>query len=711
MKQSLRRNLTINIVAVLVGTVALLVIFSFGRAQVTVSDLTDRIVRSNASDINGRLANLTSEAERTGKTVAGLIAPRVEDDARPADASSFVANAAWLLEAMRAEPEFGAIRVTLEKTGEHVQVVQRPNGSLVVQMLRIQGGKRVREDFTPFGETLQILYSEEGTTVDNRKEPWYRSAKATAETVWSQAYLLRNVAGPTIPGVTCATPILARDGTLVGVASIDLTIGDLSRFIQKVRIGERGYAFLLELRRAESARILAHPNLNKLLIPSGGTTKLSTVDELGEPIVSQTAERLTSGDSPLLRSTTQIFRANSSGAVYVIGAARVQRSTGTVPNWVVCAVVPEEDFMGSVWRSALSVALISIGAVLVGVIVSLYIAQRVSKPLRALAVETERVRLFQLEPRPQTPSNIREIDALADSVESMKTGLRSFEKLVPADYARWLLSSQQEARLGGERRVVTTSFADLIGFTQLSQHLEPEALVEVLAEHLDELSREVLAAEGTIDKFNGDDIMAFWNAPVPNDDHAYLACVAALRGQDALDRLAVELKGRDMPALRAGVGIATGEVVVGNVGSRQRMNYTVIGDSVNVASRLQGLNRYYGTEVLINGRTFREAGDRIVARLVDWVALPGRDEELLAYELLALAEGCDPSLQRLAAAHNLAMTKYEAREFAEAARICREILLDRPGDSLVTRLRSFADRYAAEPPGPEWDPSERISPK
>lgn len=711
MKQSLRRNLTLNLVAVLVGTVALLVVFSFGRAQVTVSDLTARIVRSNANDINGRVGDLTDEAERTAKTVAGFVAPRIEEGARPADATSFVPIAAWLIEVMRSEPEFGAVRVTLEATGEHVQVVQRPNGSLVVQLLRIKDGERVREDFSPFGEKLRMTFSEPGTAVDNRREAWYQSAKASAMTVWSQADLLRNVSGPTIPGVTCSAPILSRAGNLIGVVSIDLTIGDLSKFIQKVKIGERGYAFLLELRPGERARILAHPNLSRLLIPSGTTTRLAAADELGDQVVLEVAEKLASGNFPLLSENTEIFRVVSRGSVYVTGAARVQKSDGLLPNWVACAVVPEEDFMGSVWRSATAVAAITLGSILVGVAVSLYIAQRVSRPLRALAAETERVRLFQLEPRPQPPSNIREIDALADSVEEMKTGLRSFEKLVPADYARWLLQSQQEARLGGERRVVTTSFADLIGFTQLSEHLEPEELVEVLAEHLDELSRVILEAGGTIDKFNGDDVMAFWNAPVLNEDHAYLACKAALDGQAALELLTGELAAKGMPALRAGVGIATGEVVVGNVGSRRRMNYTVIGDSVNMASRLQGLNRYYQTEILIGGRTYLAAGDRIVARLVDWVTFAGREDDLLAYELLGLADNCPESTKRLAALHNEAMAHYEAREFGRTAEICEALLRDHPGDHLVERLLGFARRYAADPPGPEWDPSEKISPK
>lgn len=711
MKQSLRRNLTLNLVALLVGTVALLSIFALGRARVTVGDLSGRIVRAAADDVNSRLGSLTQRAERTARLVGGYVEPAASAGQPGFGPGRFLEAAAWMVELMRAEPELGAVRVTLEATGEQVQVVQRPNGSLVAQTVRYEAGSRVREELVPFGDTLRRTAREPDPLADARSQAWYRDAKATAGTVWSGAYLQRGLAGPDMPGVTCAAPILARDGRLVGVASVDLTIGDLSRFVRRATVGERGYSFLLEFGGQGRVKVLGHPEANRLLIPEGGTTRLADIEELGDPVVLETVRRLREDPSPPSGGEARIYRVQARGAAYLAGASRVRSEGELVPNWVSCVVVPESDFMASVWRSGFALAVIAGSAVAAGIGVSLYVAQRVSRPLRALASETERVRLFDLEPRPLPLSNIREIDALAAGMEEMKTGLRSFEKLVPSDYAKWLVRSGQEARLGGERRVVTTSFADLIGFTALSEKLDPEELVDVLAEHLDALSLEVLDTGGTIDKFNGDDVMSFWGAPAPNEAHALLACTAAWRGQQALEKLALRMSEEGRPALRGSFGIATGEVVVGNVGSRRRMNYTVIGDSVNLANRLQGLNKYYRTEILVSDETARQAAPGIVERTVDWVALAGREEPFTVHELLGLAGEAPPEVEELARLHNEAMQEYAGRRFGEAADLARQVLALRPGDHLAERLRDHAERYAAEPPGPGWDPSERVSAK
>lgn len=711
MKQSLRRNLTLNLVGLLVGTVALLAIFAVGRARVTVGELSTKIVRAAADDVNGRVGSLTLRAERTAKLVSGYAAPAASQGRPAFDPAQFEAAAVWLIELMRSEPELGAVRITLESTGEEVQVVQRPNGSLVAQTVRVAGGARLREDIVPFGSELRRTFRGPAETADDRDSAWYRDAKATAGTVWSGSYLQRISAGPDMPGVTCATPILARDGRLVGVASVDLTIGDISRYVQRASVGERGYAFVLEFGAAGVVKVLGHPESNRLLITEGGTSRLADVAELGDPVATEAVRQL-AADPGLLRSgETRILRVAAGRESYVAGASRVRSEGAIAPNWVACVVVPESEYMAAVWKSGAAVVVIAGSAVVAGIGVALYVAQRVSRPLRALAAETERVRLFDLEARPMPPSNIREIDALATSVEEMKTGLRSFEKLVPAEYAQWLVRSGQEARLGGERRVVTTSFADLIGFTALSERLDPEELVEVLAEHLDALSAEVLAAKGTIDKFNGDDVMSFWGAPTAMEDHALLACTAALRGQSALERLRGKLEAAGRPSLRGSFGIATGEVVVGNVGSRSRMNYTVIGDSVNLASRLQGLNRYYRTEILISHETARQAGTAIVERTVDWVALAGREEPFTVHELLGLAAEADQATLEFARLYNEAMSSYAARDFGRTAELAQECLRLRPDDHLADRLDGFARRYASDPPGPEWDPSERVSAK
>jgi adenylate cyclase len=711
MKQSLRRNLTLNLVGLLVGTVALLTIFALGRARVTVGELSSKIVRAAADDVNSRIANLTLRAERTAKLVAGYASPAASSAQPALGPGQFDEAAVWLIELMRAEPELSAVRVTLESSGEQVQVVQRPNGSLVAQTVRGTGKARFREDFVPFGSELRRTFRGPFDAADLREFAWYRDARATAGTVWSGSYLQRKTAGPDTPGVTCATPILARDGRLVGVASVDLTIGDISRYVQRTSVGERGYAFVLEFGAKGVVKVLGHPESNRLLITEGGTTRLADVAELADPVAAEAVRQLEADPGVLRSGETRILRVAAGRESYVAGASRVRSEGEIAPNWVACVVVPDSEYMAAVWKSGAAVMVIAVSAVFTGIGVALYVAQRVSRPLRALAAETERIRLFDLEPRPLPPSNIREIDALSTSVEEMKTGLRSFEKLVPAEYAQWLVRSGQEARLGGERRVVTTSFADLIGFTALSERLDPEDLVEVLAEHLDALSAEVLAAKGTIDKYNGDDVMSFWGAPTAMADHALLACTAALRGQAALERLRGKLESAGRPCLRGSFGIATGEVVVGNVGSRSRMNYTVIGDSVNLASRLQGLNRYYRTEILVSDETARQAGGAIVERTVDWVSLTGREEPFTVHELLGLTGEADPATVELARLHNEAMAHYAARRFDQALRLASECLRIRNGDRISERLASFAGRYAADPPGPDWDPSERVSAK
>jgi adenylate cyclase len=313
------------------------------------------------------------------------------------------------------------------------------------------------------------------------------------------------------------------------------------------------------------------------------------------------------------------------------------------------------------------------------------------------------VRSFDLEPRPVIVTNVREIDELAASMEQMKTGLRSLEKLVPADYARWLIASGQEAKLGGERRRITTYFADIIGFTALSEKMEPEDLVEVLTEYLDVLSGEVLRYGGTVDKFNGDDVMAFWGAPNPTDDHAFLACKSAISSQSTIEHLHTEWRGDGRPLLRASFGISTGDVVVGNVGSRQRMNYTVIGDAVNLASRLQGLNKFYSTEILLSEQTVAEAGGRIVSRLVDWAVVAGRGVSVPVLELMALSESADPGLVALAEEHDEAMRLYRAREFERAGDGFRKILAKKPHDGPARILLARCQHFESEPPGVNWD--------
>lgn len=198
----------------------------------------------------------------------------------------------------------------------------------------------------------------------------------------------------------------------------------------------------------------------------------------------------------------------------------------------------------------------------------------------------------------------------------MSRGLASFQKYIPTELVRTLVSRSVEARPGGHQQTLTVMFTDVTGFTGISEELGSR-VVPVLAEYLEAVSTAVLNHCGTIDKFLGDGVMAFWGAPVPSEGHAADACAAALECQTllSLQRAAAERCGGT--ALRMRIGINTGRMLVGNIGSSERLNYTVIGDPVNIASRLEPLGKIYCVEIVIGEETRIAAGDAIIVRRLD----------------------------------------------------------------------------------------------
>ena len=200
--------------------------------------------------------------------------------------------------------------------------------------------------------------------------------------------------------------------------------------------------------------------------------------------------------------------------------------------------------------------------------------------------------------------------------------------------SQWVLQQPEQLKLGGETRVMTVLFCDLRGFTTLSRSVDPHLLVSFMNDFMTAMTDIVFRHDGVLDKYIGDEVMAFWNAPREQPDHAGLACQAALEMVHELDGLRASWSHRGLPPLDIGVGINTGPMVVGNMGSRERLAYTVIGDAVNVASRLQNLNKQFGTHVLTTESTRKVAGSRFLYRAIDQVKLRGHDEPLTVYELL-----------------------------------------------------------------------------
>jgi adenylate cyclase len=266
-----------------------------------------------------------------------------------------------------------------------------------------------------------------------------------------------------------------------------------------------------------------------------------------------------------------------------------------------------------------------------------------------------------------------------------------------------LMEHPELLNLGGERRHVTLFFSDLAGFTSISERLSAEEVVGLLNDYLSRMTDIILDEEGMVDKFEGDAIMAFWGAPLPQADQALRACRAALRQQAALAELNRHFKDLGLPPLAMRIGLNTGEAVVGNLGSEKRFDYTAIGDTVNLASRLEGLNKFYGTNILASETTMAECGEGVLFREMDRVAVKGKETAVAVYQPLGLKDGLAPEETALSKEFAEALEMYRREKFSEAAALFQNILAQHPDDSPAQVFLERCQQFQASPPPPGWN--------
>jgi adenylate cyclase len=280
---------------------------------------------------------------------------------------------------------------------------------------------------------------------------------------------------------------------------------------------------------------------------------------------------------------------------------------------------------------------------------------------------------------------------------------KTFESYVAPTIVQEMLKHPEQLRLGGERREITVLFTDIRGFTTMSENLDPEALVKLLHDFLNPMSNIIINLGGTIDKYMGDAIMALFGAPLVQPDHPRLACQAALEMVGSLAALNQEWADQGRPPLRVGVGVNTGPVAVGNMGSDRLFDYTAIGDNVNLASRLEGLNKYYGTNILISETTAQGLKNGFILRDLDLVRVKGKAQAARIYELLGEGEP-DPEVARFLELYHRALALYREGHFADSLTILAQTLKLRPGDPTCQRYLTLAQKYQETPPPPDWEP-------
>jgi len=283
-----------------------------------------------------------------------------------------------------------------------------------------------------------------------------------------------------------------------------------------------------------------------------------------------------------------------------------------------------------------------------------------------------------------------------------KAQLRSvFSQYVERKLVDQIVAAPERAQLGGQRRELTVLFSDIRGFSRFSEGLAPEVLSRLLNDYLTPMTHLVMEDGGMLDKYIGDAIMAVYGAPIDQADHAVRACRTALAMQRGLTRLNEDFRARDLPEIAVGVGINSGPMSVGNMGSEARFDYTVMGDSVNLGSRLEGLSKAYRCSIIVGHRTRELVGNAMVFRELDLVRVPGRDAPERIYELLGTPEQRSLSSAEVAE-FEAALTAYRQGRWAEATAGLSAFLERRPADGPAHVLKDRVARLGSSPPA-RWD--------
>ena len=284
----------------------------------------------------------------------------------------------------------------------------------------------------------------------------------------------------------------------------------------------------------------------------------------------------------------------------------------------------------------------------------------------------------------------------------------AFSQYLSPDVVDRVTEHPETLVLGGDRRVMTTFFSDIRGFTGISEKLSPEELVSLLNRYLTAMTDIILETGGTVDKFEGDAIMAFWGAPIELDDHAERACSAALQCQNEHIEMNLQLAAEGYPELITRIGLSTGEMVVGNMGSSKRFDYTVMGSTVNLGSRLEGANKVYGTSIMVPEETCIKASDDFVFRELDTIRVVGQKIPVNVFELICAKDDLTDSRKKILECYSEALKLYRAGRFEDAEQRF-SMIDDAPSIVMAERCSHLTEEYRNS--DKDWDGIFNLSSK
>jgi adenylate cyclase len=599
----------------------------------------DRMTRSNAKDLMERfrfeaIANtndLLVPIESLVSTAA-VLASGQPSYFRQEQAFAYLQNIAahsTTISSAYAGFEDGTFRMVMRTSSTtRIQDKLVPEGSVLAYrwLDRAKPKIEAQDQFTFKDKQGQVLGALQSTaTYDPRQRDWYKRAAIEQKVTLSEPYVFASTG---LPGITIAAPFMSG-GKLAGVVAVDITLDGLSQFLATRKISSGAISLMVD----DKAQVIANSNVQEQALKVNGKLELRSMTKL-------------SSDLPALALANQYKASNKdnfsfshpqSGEEYVVSFASLAARFDK--HWQIMLVAPLDDFAGPLKENNKRLLIFGLIAIALQVLFIYFLSRLIAKPLERLEDKINNVRSLSTETvHASNGSSIREIGSLIRAVDMLDHAVRSFAAFVPVGLVRQLMESEQQLTLGGQSKFLTMLFCDVEAFSSLAENSPSQELLIRVSRYLEEVTLAVNEEGGTIDKFIGDAAMAFWGAPAPLADHAWHACAAAVRIQAKMAVLNAQWQAEGLEPLKVRIGIHCDAVMVGNIGSKHRMSYTVMGDGVNIASRLEAINKDYGTSICISQAVYREAGERLDVRRLDEVAVKGRQGKIVIYELLGLKE-------------------------------------------------------------------------
>jgi class 3 adenylate cyclase/ABC-type nitrate/sulfonate/bicarbonate transport system substrate-binding protein len=516
------------------------------------------------------------------------------------------------------------------------------------------------------------------TKVDYRAIAGYPAAKASGALVVADPEINADTGFPII---NVRFPVI-HDGDFIGCAGMSITLNVLTRFLATHLVSPHSTTIIAD---PADGKVIAASGKQKSVQLTNGKLQVARLENIADDDVREAyrVQTQTNQDDFL-------FRSPHDGRELSASFARFPESFGH--TWEAIVITPTDDFIGQLKRTNQQIVAIIVALTAVELFLIYLLSRRLSQPIENISRELKSVESLTFEHRANPPSKVREIAQLQSAASLLRNSLRSFSCFAPVDVIRGLIKSGIPLALGVEKRNLTVLFTDLEDFSTHAEQSTPDELLERMSVYFEEVSRAISDEKGTVDKFIGDGIMAFWGAPAELPDHVLRACAGSLRAARRMERVNAAWRAEGKSALRIRIGLNTADVLVGNVGSSERFSYTVMGDGVNVASRLEGMNKTFGTTICISDSVFDAVASEVVVRPLRRVQVKGRKQEFMVYELLGMAKSDDPELETRPADKKLSEMTWIASkssgkgDLEEAARGYRDILGEFPKDPVAKTM-------------------------